>query len=97
MRASYSRNTRTAEEQQRAGDNERGDDIEPVGISNAYPGDGETTRGRADNESQLHHGRVQRKRIDHLFTAHQAWNDCQARWNLQCGYPGGYPDDYNNN
>src|SRR5260221_9744719 len=53
LRALFGRDARNVHQQQRADDDEIGDDIEPVGISNTYPGDGETTRGRADDQSQL--------------------------------------------
>ena len=59
LRAPFGRDARNDHQQQRADDDEIGDDIEPVGISNTYPGDGETTRSRADDQSQLHHDRVQ--------------------------------------
>src|SRR5947208_16727575 len=70
-------------EQQGADNDKIGDDVDPVGIRNAGPGDHEAAEGRAYDKGQLHHYHTQRHGLGHLLARYEGRNDSMAGWELK--------------
>ena len=99
LRSLFNGDTGYDHEQQWADDDKIGNDVDPVGVRNASPGDHEAAEGRAYNKGELHHDHTQRHGVGHLLAWYEGGNDSLAGWKLKgwnagCDQDNGVNDKY---